>query len=683
MEKIGRYEITGELGRGAMGVVYKATDPNIGRTVALKTLRLDIHAEKHDEMLRRFQHEARAAGLLNHPNIVTIYDAGKAGGVFYIAMEYIEGRSLAAVLHQKKSLPATEIVEVGTQVCAGLQYAHFRKVVHRDIKPANIVIDTSGVVKITDFGIAKAAGANLTHTGEVLGTPNYMSPEQVKGEELDGRSDLFSTGIMLYEMLTGARPFEGDTVTTVIYKIMHETPVAPREVKSDIHPGLSMIVTKCLAKDPEDRYQEAVDLSTALRSYKIVSIPGANYSEHAPPPVAPPVGPQTVANTVANTVAATPPIPIFGASKLSTSAQAAAARTATVSPADTPTLVVAAPEKQRAQRTFGLFAIVAALLLASAAGIRWLRTRPAPVPAQQVQTTQTTPSPATAMEPPTPPAPGEVTPEQQIQSATEQLTAAANKFAPQSIQSAAPTGVGDLRITSTPPGATVQIDGVSQDWYVTPFNAPPMKAGQHSLVAALPGVAPQTRMVEVVPRKKVSVDFQLARDSVMFNIDSLPKGAEIEVDGAPTGSRTPAQLMLNPGEHRLALRLIGFEPMEMAMSGSAGQEVNIAPRLRARNSVEISNPQSPDAASLAESMKQMKERLARDLPQPPGYLIIRTVPQGVNIWVDDVTMMRGRRIPLMPGTHTLRVERNGKQLTKSFDIRAGETVHLAEILKER
>src|SRR5947209_505009 len=247
-EKIGRYEITGELGKGAMGVVYKAVDPNIGRPVALKTMRVDLHGADMSDMLRRFQNEARSAGLLNHPNIVTIYDAGEHEGVFYIAMEYIPGQTLAQLLAQMHVLSAEQLVNIGAQICAGLEYAHSKKVVHRDIKPPNIMIAPDGTVKIMDFGIAKA-GASLTHTGEVLGTPNYMSPEQVKGKELDGRTDLFSLGVILYEMATGERPFNGQNVTTIIYKIIHEVPPAPRELDVTVHPGLSAIIAKCLAKD--------------------------------------------------------------------------------------------------------------------------------------------------------------------------------------------------------------------------------------------------------------------------------------------------------------------------------------------------------------------------------------------------------------------------------------------------
>jgi serine/threonine-protein kinase len=202
LEKIGRYEIVGQLGKGAMGVVYRAMDPTIGRTVALKTMRLDVQGPDSSELLARFRNEARLAGVLNHPNIVTIYDAGETGGLFYMAMEYIEGKTLYQLMLQEHALSMETVLDLSRQICAGLDAASAQRVVHRDIKPANIMILPSGTVKITDFGIAKSGGS-MTSTGEVLGTPNYMSPEQVKGKPLDGRSDLFSFGVILYEMITG------------------------------------------------------------------------------------------------------------------------------------------------------------------------------------------------------------------------------------------------------------------------------------------------------------------------------------------------------------------------------------------------------------------------------------------------------------------------------------------------
>src|SRR5215470_11881151 len=225
-QTVGRYEILGEMGRGAMGVVYKAKDPTIGRIVALKTMRLDTQGIDSGELLRRFQNEARAAGLLNHPNIVTIYDAGEQNGMFYIAMEFIQGTTLQEVLEERHVLPAEEALQISREVCKALDYAHAHGIIHRDVKPANIMITAQGAVKIMDFGIAKTGG-NMTSTGHVLGTPNYMSPEQVKGRQLDGRSDVFSYGVVLYEMLTGEKPFVGQNVTTIIYKIVNESPIAP------------------------------------------------------------------------------------------------------------------------------------------------------------------------------------------------------------------------------------------------------------------------------------------------------------------------------------------------------------------------------------------------------------------------------------------------------------------------
>ncbi|HEV8183203.1 MAG TPA: serine/threonine-protein kinase, partial [Candidatus Angelobacter sp.] len=287
LQTVGRYEITGELGRGAMGVVYKALDPTIGRTVALKTMRLDVHGLDAKEMVRRFQNEARAAGVLNHPNIVTIYDAGEQDGIFYIAMEFIEGTTLHEVLAEQRVLATDQVLQLTRQICRGLDYAHSNGIVHRDIKPANIMITGNGSVKIMDFGIAKSGG-QVTNTGQVLGTPNYMAPEQVKGRQLDGRSDLFSLGVILYEMLTGEKPFVGQNVTTIIYKIVNENPITPRDLDVTVHPGLSAIVTKALAKAPDDRYQTGADLVRDLENYKLAGSVRTGSTASISPAPAPP-----------------------------------------------------------------------------------------------------------------------------------------------------------------------------------------------------------------------------------------------------------------------------------------------------------------------------------------------------------------------------------------------------------
>ena len=277
--KAGRYEIVGELGRGAMGIVYKAVDPVIGRTVAVKTIRLSEEGTglKHDELLARFQTEARAAGLLTHPNIVVVFDAGEEDGLYYITMELVEGKSLQALLDGGHSFPLPRTLRILDQTCNALQFAHERNVVHRDIKPANLMLTADDTVKITDFGTAKILQFGATQqTSHVMGTPSYMSPEQVKGRAVDGRSDIFSLGVMLYEMVTGEKPFPGQNITTVIYKIVNEEPVPPRQIDPSIHPGISAVVMKALAKEPEQRYQSCREMLEDLRNYRAQGAAGGN-----------------------------------------------------------------------------------------------------------------------------------------------------------------------------------------------------------------------------------------------------------------------------------------------------------------------------------------------------------------------------------------------------------------------
>ena len=274
MVKAGRYEILGELGRGAMGVVYRATDPVIGRTVAVKTIRLSEEGTglSRPELLSRFQTEARAAGLLTHPNIVVVYDAGEENGLYYITMELIEGKSLQALLDSGHSFPVPRVLRIMEQTCSALQFAHERNIIHRDIKPANLMLTADDTVKVTDFGTAKILQfGTVQQTTHVMGTPSYMSPEQVKGRPVDGRSDIFSLGVLLYEILTGEKPFPGQSITTVIYKIVNEEPIPPRTLNPSIHQGLSDIVMRALAKEPEVRYQSCRELLEDLRNYRALT----------------------------------------------------------------------------------------------------------------------------------------------------------------------------------------------------------------------------------------------------------------------------------------------------------------------------------------------------------------------------------------------------------------------------
>ena len=263
METLGRYQIQKELGRGAMGTVYRAYDPKIDRVVALKTISIaGINPAEEEDFRKRFVREAQAAGKLSHGSIVTIYDVGEeeTSRTPFIVMEFIEGVTLEDFARGER-LPLEKSLELVEQVAEALDYAHERGIVHRDIKPANIIITPDGRAKITDFGIAKLAQTQFTQPGQVLGTPAYMSPEQLTGGSVDGRSDLFSLGVILYWLLTGDKPFPGDTTTAVSFKVVYKDPILPSELNPSLSDAYDYVVLRALAKDSSRRYQRGHELA--------------------------------------------------------------------------------------------------------------------------------------------------------------------------------------------------------------------------------------------------------------------------------------------------------------------------------------------------------------------------------------------------------------------------------------
>jgi predicted Ser/Thr protein kinase len=289
---IGRYEIVEELGRGAMGSVFKALDPAVGRTVALKTVHSAALSGEHAEEYRaRFYREAKASGVLAHPGIVPVFDVGEHDGAPFLVMEFVSGRTLDSAMKKGERFSLDRVCEIGQQIAEALGYAHRQGVIHRDIKPANVLMTSREVYgserpRITDFGIAKLAQSELTSTGQLLGTPAFMPPEQFTGAPIDGRADLFSLGVILYLLATGEQPFPGETMTAVSYKVVYTEPIPPAKLNPSIPVGLQAVVLKCLAKSPADRYQSGEELALDLSALRANPNATALLATASPPPAA-------------------------------------------------------------------------------------------------------------------------------------------------------------------------------------------------------------------------------------------------------------------------------------------------------------------------------------------------------------------------------------------------------------
>jgi serine/threonine-protein kinase len=380
MENLGRYQIQKELGRGAMGTVYRAYDPKIDRVVALKTISIaGITPAEEEDFRKRFVREAQAAGKLSHGSIVTIYDVGEdeATRTPYIVMEFIEGTTLEEFARGER-LPLERALDLVEQVAEALDYAHKRGIVHRDIKPANIIITPDGRAKITDFGIAKLVQTQFTQPGQVLGTPAYMSPEQLTGGSVDGRSDIFSLGVILYWLVTGDKPFPGDTTTAVSFKVVYKDPILPSELNPSLGGNYDYVVLRALAKDPAQRYPRGHELADDVEDLRNARAPR---SRAATPAAAAPDRTVVTGPVVERTVVA--------------SASAAGKTTPlSTSPLAVPvsgTAVVAAPPRRR-----WLIPAAAALLLLLLAGSVgwWWTTRSADEPEETQEATVASPAPS-------------------------------------------------------------------------------------------------------------------------------------------------------------------------------------------------------------------------------------------------------------------------------------------------
>jgi serine/threonine-protein kinase len=672
MERIGRYEIAGELGKGAMGVVYKATDPNIGRTVAIKTLRIDIHGAENEEILGRFKNEARAAGMMNHANIITIYDAGEQEGMFYIAMEFIEGQTLQGLLKQEKALPVEKATAIVRQVCSGLDYAHARGIIHRDIKPANIMITGDGTVKIMDFGIAKSGGTGMTSTGQVVGTPNYMSPEQVKGKPLDGRTDLFSVGVVLYEMLTGFRPFAGENVTTIIYKILHENPPAPRDLVDGLNSGLSAVVMKALAKAPEERFATGAEFARAVQAYPWFK------TEEVKPAL-------EVIRFDSNPGAMASPVPSATGSAAAVKPEIKAEPGPDSRPAvkSTPMLdsTVSAPRQPdgppapaKTGRANAIGAVVLLIVLAVGAYVGLHRAAPpGNPPAADVNAGKESPPAATEATDESTTKPGK------HRSGGKEVARGAPEGA-----KATPADLGDLQISSTPFGASVAIDGKADPDWVTPFAAKRLKPGRHTVAFSFKGYQPETRQAEVVAGTKLPlyVKLQVAQGFLVLNSD--PAGAAIYIDGSDSGQVTPARITVNAGKHRVALRKDGFKAKVTYADVALGESFNFAPALAAGGGQGGQAATSSGPAGQGSNPFRKLRRLFGKDPSEIGVLEVRTRPRGAEIRLGNTPApsKSPAKFAVAPGNYTLTLSLPGyKPITRAVQIEKGKLMGVDEVFE--
>jgi len=554
-------------------VVYRAQDPAIGRTIAIKTIRLsDFTDDSERERLReRLFREAQSAGMLSHPNIVTIYDIAEENGLAYIFMECVDGPSLEKVLNsQDPPLSGDAALTFLRQTATGLDYAHKKGIVHRDIKPANILIHERTHAKITDFGVAKIISQQMTQSGVMMGTPNYMSPEQVQGHAVDGRADQFSLAVIAYEMLTGEKPFLADQLPALLFRIVREDPVAPQRLNPTLGPQVEMVLRKALAKSANDRYATCSEFVEALAG-ALQSSPGwhplPRSSAHSMPtfagPAVEPVGPRPPVGkpmVAAPMPRAEPPVLSSPAPPLLRDEDAEPRNPLLKSLVwmlvgiGLVGLVLFGAQKYLFNRNAEPAPAAAETQSSNTPVADNSASKPSPVGQQsQVPDTATKPAPVSE-KPPEATAPENQEPRASAEAAKDQPKPA--RTSPQPERSSTPPPATpprpgfeqSVQILTEPPGAQVVIDGNSSTTCKTPCMLP-LSAGRHALMVQLAGYRPYPRVFNVPQESDIFLP--LTKASGTLSITSEPPGATIELDGAMQGKRTPAVFNLAPGAYRV------------------------------------------------------------------------------------------------------------------------------------
>jgi serine/threonine-protein kinase len=532
VQQVGRYQIVGELGRGAMGIVYQALDPAIGRTIAIKSIRLqDLTDEAERTRLReRLFREAQSAGILSHPNIVTIYDIAEQDGMAYIFMEFVNGPPFEKMLRVELAPDKETLLSIFRQTAAALDYAHKKGIVHRDIKPANIMIHEDGTAKITDFGVAKIMSQQMTLSGTMMGTPSYMSPEQVQSTPITGRADQFSLAVIVYEALTGEKPFAAEYMPTLLYKIVREDPVPPQRLNTTLNAQLETALRKALAKIPEDRYETCTDFITALAAACNASPNWTPIPRGASPQMPTAGSDAELAETVADIRQ-----PVAGSDE-----------TVLMPP------VVLEEEPSHTLRNVLLgFAAVVVIGIVGLVAMQKMST-PAPEPAA---VSAPAPDPSVPVSQPAPVAvPFDPLPQKPV--ANTPATPAAAKE-------------GSFQLTASPAGATATFD-TSGIECTTPCNLT-LPAGRHSFVLHQAGYRDLQKVINIPNDTGLIVD--LVPMTGTINLLTDPPGLTVMIDGREHPQKTPVNVTLPVGPHRIQV-VKGTERQELQVDLSDGQFVS-------------------------------------------------------------------------------------------------------------
>jgi serine/threonine-protein kinase len=673
-QQIGQFTILAELAQSGGGVVYKASDPK-GRTVALRTVRLD--APGAAEIVPGFRAAARAASGLSSPNVAAIFGGGEAGGVFFVAVEFVEGVKLSSTLAKSETAPMSEVIDLCRQVCTGLDHAHAKGILHPELKPSNIIVEWDGTAKIMDFGVPRKHPA-----GGISEATHYLSPEEVRGEALSPRSNLFSWGAMLYQMVSGHKPFNALDAEALRRKIVEEMPVPPHELNPEVHPRVSEIILKALAKAPEERYGSGAELVSDLENYKRVEaasprpaagtqvwspagngalpVPAASRKPHSSPPGSvamskPQPAPAPVTKPRAAPVLPKPapqepppaPAPVAAAPKAE---QPAAAKPAAKAPPRNPLL-------------YAMAGVIALLLIVIVVGAFWLLS---PAKHGTAATGAAAPS--------SPPATEAPAAQPALPAPTPATTARAAKPKPVPALAApvaAPVATGGLSLDSSPQGAEVQIDGRHEAGWITPFTAAGLAVGPHTVNFSKPGHTVASRTAQVAAGQNAVLAVQLAELAATLSVNSDPAGATVTLDGKDTGKVTPAQIVVAKGSHTVAVHKQGYLDASGTLETAPGQTAQFNPTLKVTGSTE--------------NIKTVGKLggLFGGAQENSGRVLVRTTPKGAEVRVNGQSLKKTAPVEffLSPGSYEISLTLEGyKPVKKIVDVEKGGKLTVDETL---